>query len=146
MNLMSLRLYGNPNLDLADNLKKMIEDKGEYSFLDRDEINQIIRFYEQLEEAGFDYIYEAKMLIVGEPGAGKTTLFEKMKDSDYMPIPNNPLNSTVGVQIKVLEFPYTKDEKYHLQSASLGFRRSVNSICFASIFLHRTLALCPACR
>ncbi|MEL6560944.1 MAG: COR domain-containing protein [Bacteroidota bacterium] len=40
----------------------------------------IIRYFEQLEKYGEDYLYEAKMLIVGEGGMGKTTLIKKLLD------------------------------------------------------------------
>lgn len=44
----------------------------------------IIRYWEQIEnQKGTEELYEAKLLIVGEGGAGKTTLFEKLKDSSY---------------------------------------------------------------
>ena len=36
-----------------------------------------------LNEKGEDYIYEAKLLIVGEAGAGKTTLAMKIKNSEW---------------------------------------------------------------
>ena len=37
-----------------------------------------------VENAGIDYLYEAKLLIVGEAGAGKTTLAKKIVNQDYM--------------------------------------------------------------
>jgi internalin A len=111
--LTSLYLWGNPNLELPENLKKIIEVKGEYSDLDHDEINQIIRYYELLEEQGSDYIYEARVLIVGEPGAGKTTLFRKLKDNSYLPknLTQAEKESTIGVEInKEWEFDFVKDK------------------------------------
>ncbi|MEG3436506.1 COR domain-containing protein [Pannus brasiliensis CCIBt3594] len=49
--------------------------------------NEAIRnYYSQLEIQGKDYLYEAKMLIVGEGGAGKTTLAHKIEDINcYLP-------------------------------------------------------------
>ena len=40
----------------------------------------IIRYFEQLDKHGVDHLYEAKMLIVGEGGMGKTTLIKKLLD------------------------------------------------------------------
>src|SRR4029077_15248297 len=37
-------------------------------------IVEIRKYYRQLEEEGQDHLYEAKLLIVGEGGAGKTSL------------------------------------------------------------------------
>jgi len=42
----------------------------------------ILRYFEQLEAEGVDYIYEAKMLIVGKGGSGKTSLAVKLRDPE----------------------------------------------------------------
>ncbi len=47
-------------------------------------IKAIREYFRQLEEEGPDYIYEAKLLIVGEAGAGKTTLAKKIKNPEYV--------------------------------------------------------------
>ncbi|MBL7815988.1 MAG: hypothetical protein JNL70_13310 [Saprospiraceae bacterium] len=45
----------------------------------------ILRYWQQIEEQdGTVELYEAKMIIVGEGGTGKTTLFEKMKDANHV--------------------------------------------------------------
>ena len=38
----------------------------------------VLRYFEDIEETGVDFLYEAKLLIVGEPGAGKTSLYRKL--------------------------------------------------------------------
>lgn len=43
----------------------------------------IKKYYEQIKEVGVDYLYEAKLLVVGEGGAGKTTLTNKILNSSY---------------------------------------------------------------
>ena len=43
-------------------------------------IGAIRAYFEQLEEQGASQLYEAKLLIVGEPGAGKTSLATKLID------------------------------------------------------------------
>ena len=65
--------------------------------------NEAIRsYYAQIEAQGKDYLYEAKMLIVGEGEAGKTTLAHKIPD------PNCPLphidDRTKGITINTHTF------------------------------------------
>lgn len=44
----------------------------------------ILNYWEQIEiQQGTVELYEAKLVIVGEGGTGKTTLFEKLKDASY---------------------------------------------------------------
>jgi len=104
--LKSLFIYNNPKLDLP---KKLLEIGG----LNREEIDEIVAYYEQLR-AGEDYIYEAKVLIVGEPKAGKTTLFRRLQDPNYLPQEATPeeKESTIGVQIEMLEFPFDDENKF----------------------------------
>ena len=46
-------------------------------------VGEIINFYRQKLEQATDRIYEAKLLIIGESGAGKTTLAKKLQSSKY---------------------------------------------------------------
>ncbi|MEM9090649.1 MAG: COR domain-containing protein [Cyanobacteria bacterium P01_F01_bin.53] len=63
----------------------------------------ILNYYAQLTSQGQDHLYEAKMLIVGEGEAGKTTLAHKI------PNPNCPLphidDRTKGISIRSHIFP-----------------------------------------
>lgn len=106
--LTSLSLKNNPDLDLPQNLKAMISERSDS--LNRDEINQIIQYYEQLEK-GKDYIYETRVLVVGEPKAGKTTLTQKVKDNQKWnaEMKGKQSASTVGIEIATLPFPHHKD-------------------------------------
>ncbi len=45
-------------------------------------IKAIRDYFQQLKQDS-DYLYEAKLLIVGEPGAGKTTFAKKIQNRDY---------------------------------------------------------------
>ncbi|MEO1419212.1 MAG: COR domain-containing protein, partial [Bacteroidota bacterium] len=50
-------------------------------------------------------LYEARVLFVGQPGAGKTSLMKKLVDP-YFPIPQDNQDSTIGIDIhKGWEFP-----------------------------------------
>ncbi len=66
-------------------------------------IEAIREYFRQLEEEGKDYIYEAKLLIVGEGGAGKTTLVKKIKNPKYQL--RNDEASTEGIDIHQWSFP-----------------------------------------
>ncbi|CAN2048694.1 conserved hypothetical protein [Candidatus Magnetomoraceae bacterium gMMP-13] len=54
-------------------------------------------YYEQIQEQGTEKLYEAKVIIVGEAGAGKTTLFKKLQDTSLL-LPDT--ESTLGVEVK----------------------------------------------
>lgn len=56
---------------------------------------QIVNFYKQFEQEK-DRIYEAKLLVVGEGGAGKTTLVKKIQSLDYN---LKDENSTQGIDV-----------------------------------------------
>ena len=54
-------------------------------------------------------LHEAKLIIVGEPGAGKTTLMKKLLDPAY-PVPNEAEKSTQGINVHAgWRFPYPRD-------------------------------------
>ena len=59
-------------------------------------IDSIRDYYWQLRESETDTLYEAKLLIIGEPGAGKTTLARKIQSLDYL-LSNE--QSTEGIDI-----------------------------------------------
>ena len=64
----------------------------------------IRRHFKRISEQGKDYIYEAKLLILGEGGAGKTTLTEKLKD----PYATLPTESTKGIDVHKIFLPYNE--------------------------------------
>jgi len=68
----------------------------------------IIRYFQDIEKQGAEYLYEAKMLIVGQPRAGKTSLRYKLQNID-IPLPEEEM-TTRGIDIEKLEFDITDDE------------------------------------
>ena len=69
----------------------------------------------QKVEQGTSKLYEAKLLFVGEPGAGKTSLMEKILDKDYVLKDKSNEISTLGIDIK----------KYEFEDQNIGFRTNM---------------------
>ncbi len=72
-------------------------------------IEAIRNYYEQIEKYGSDLLYEAKIILVGEPGAGKSTLVNKFKNVDY-PVPNKDEKETMGINVSVKTFDHPNKE------------------------------------
>lgn len=68
----------------------------------------IRNYFKQLEEQGSNYLFEAKLLIVGEPGAGKTTMACKLDNPDC-DLPNEN-NTTRGIDVKPTWFPIRQED------------------------------------
>jgi internalin A len=66
-------------------------------------IDAIKNYWRQEREVGVDYLAEAKLLIVGEPGAGKTTLAKKLLDPAY--VLDSGEQSTEGIDVSAWQFP-----------------------------------------
>ncbi|BDM83580.1 COR domain-containing protein [Acaryochloris marina] len=58
---------------------------------------EIPNYYRQIYEQDTSLLYEAKLIIVGEPGAGKTSLAKKIINENYKLSPTE--NSTEGINI-----------------------------------------------
>jgi internalin A len=68
----------------------------------------IRNYFAQLQEQAVDYLFEAKMLIIGEPGAGKTTLARKMQNPDCaLPQENE---TTKGIMVNQYYFPLNAND------------------------------------
>ncbi|MCG8332150.1 MAG: leucine-rich repeat domain-containing protein, partial [Chitinophagales bacterium] len=63
--------------------------------------NEIKKYFDDLEKQGKDYLYEAKLLIVGDGGAGKTSLAWKMKRLDSE-MPKEGDDRTKGIDIQAM--------------------------------------------
>ena len=62
----------------------------------------------QLKEQEEDYLFEAKLLIVGEPGAGKTSMAWKIEDADCV-LPDED-DTTKGIDVKQYYFPLRRED------------------------------------
>ncbi len=88
-NLSTLDLRNNPLEDISIE----IAEQG---------INAIREYFRQKQQAGSDTLYEAKLIIIGEGGAGKTTLSRKIQNLDS-PLPNSD-ESTQGIDVQEWHF------------------------------------------
>ncbi len=68
----------------------------------------IKNYFEQLAAQKEDYLFEAKMLILGEPGAGKTSLAWKMENPNCE-LPDED-DTTKGIEVKQYYFPLVKSD------------------------------------
>lgn len=66
-------------------------------------LEAIKRYWSQKLEAGADFLAEAKLLIVGEAGAGKTSLAKKILDPGY--VLDADEDSTEGINVLAWQFP-----------------------------------------
>jgi GTPase SAR1 family protein len=83
----------------------------------RTNLEGIKNYYRQLKREK-DYLYEAKLLIVGEAGAGKTTLAKKIEDKDYVLKENEP--TTEGIDIIKWEFPLPENKNFRVNIWDFG--------------------------
>jgi GTPase SAR1 family protein/Leucine-rich repeat (LRR) protein len=83
-------------------------------------------YLRQLHETGVDYLCEAKLIIIGEPGAGKTSIAKKLLNPDYELRPNE--QSTEGIDVLRYEFPTvvrTRDPNGLETVASRNFQANI---------------------
>ena len=118
-NLKRLDLRGNPietpPPEVVGGYDKILQIK---------EIEKIKNYFRQLEKEGKDYLYEAKLLIVGEAGAGKTSLQRKIKNPDCK-LPTED-ETTRGIEVVQLEFPLPEDVPNVQQLSSKDKKFRVN--------------------
>ncbi len=107
------KLSNSTRLYLSDNPLKsppiQITEKG---------IEAIREYFRQLREKGTDYIYEAKLLIVGEAGAGKTTLAKKIENQKYQLDTNE--KSTEGIDITKWSFSLDNEREFKVNIWDFG--------------------------
>lgn len=103
--LTDLKLDGNP----LESPPPEIREKGSRAILD---------FYRQQLEQETDYLYEAKLLIVGEGGAGKTTLAKKIQDQTYQ-LQQDEI-STEGIDVIQWKFPLETGREFQANIWDFG--------------------------
>ena len=83
----------------------------------------ILEFLRQRQEEGTDYIYEAKLLVIGEGGSGKTSLANKLINSSYelkLEGSNNPEKSTEGIDVLHFDFPHHSGNTFRINLWDFG--------------------------
>jgi internalin A len=78
---------------------------------------EIIDFYRQKFEQETDHIYEAKLLIIGEAGAGKTTLANKIQSINYE---LKDEDSTQGIDVSKWQFPLSNGKNFNVNIWDFG--------------------------
>ncbi|MDY6896522.1 MAG: COR domain-containing protein, partial [Cyanobacteriota bacterium] len=104
-NLQSLNLDGNP----LESLPPEIRSQG---------TKAILNFYKQQFEQTIERLYEAKFLIIGEGGAGKTSLAKKIEDENYQLKPDE--ESTEGIDVIQWKFPFDNDKEFRVNIWDFG--------------------------
>ncbi|MDP5338250.1 MAG: leucine-rich repeat domain-containing protein [Nodularia sp. (in: cyanobacteria)] len=80
-------------------------------------LEAIKNYLRQLEAEGTDYLYEAKLLIVGEGGAGKTTLANKIKSYKYQ---LKEEDSTNGIEVIQWQFKMKNERDFRVNIWDFG--------------------------
>jgi internalin A len=79
---------------------------------------EILNFYRQSLEQSTTYIYEAKLIIIGEGGAGKTTLAQKIINQDY--VLREQEYSTEGIEVVKWCFPFKEGKEFRVNIWDFG--------------------------
>ena len=78
----------------------------------------ILNYFREKDRQGVDHLYEAKMLIVGEGGAGKTSLLRRLYQTEK-PLPKEN-ETTKGIAIHRHEFPLLNERRFRLNVWDFG--------------------------
>ncbi|MFN9914056.1 MAG: COR domain-containing protein, partial [Pirellulaceae bacterium] len=85
----------------------------------------ILGYFNEIELQGIDRLYEAKVLILGEGGAGKTSLLRRLYRTD-LGLPNER-ESTKGIDIYHHEFSHTEGRPFRLNVWDFGGQQIYHS-------------------
>lgn len=80
-------------------------------------VEAIKNYFRQMEAEGEDHLYEAKLLIVGEGGAGKTSLARKMENPNYK---LKEEDSTQGIKVIRWSFPMPDGRRFRVNIWDFG--------------------------
>jgi internalin A len=80
-------------------------------------IKPIKDYLRQIQLEGTDYLCEAKLLIIGEGGAGKTTLAKKIEDQNYK---LREEDSTKGIEVIQWHFPMENGREFRVNIWDFG--------------------------
>ncbi|MCA1620260.1 MAG: leucine-rich repeat domain-containing protein [Acidobacteria bacterium] len=80
-------------------------------------VGDIKKYFKQLENEGKDYLFEAKLLVVGEGGAGKTTLAKKIQNPKYR---LKEEDSTKGIEVIPWSFPLVDGRPFRVNIWDFG--------------------------
>jgi small GTP-binding protein len=126
-NLTSLNLGENQLTTLPESITKLSNLTLLFSYdnplktppieIARKGIQEIRNYFQQEREKGIDYIYEAKLLIVGEGGAGKTTLANKILDQNYQ---LKDEDTTKGIEVHQYKFQTKNQNDFHINIWDFG--------------------------
>ncbi|MBD2204498.1 leucine-rich repeat domain-containing protein [Calothrix sp. FACHB-1219] len=105
VNLQSLELKGNELITLPPEIRK-------------NGLRAILNFYKQQLEQESEDLYEAKFLIVGEGGAGKTSLANKIQNENYTLQPDE--KSTEGIEVIRWHFTQTNGKDFRVNIWDFG--------------------------
>lgn len=83
-------------------------------------IPAIKEYFARQKAEGTAKIYEAKLLVVGAGGVGKTTLSEKIKDANYILKPESDDISTEGIDIMEYQFKGKEENNFRLNIWDFG--------------------------
>ncbi len=78
----------------------------------------VLNFFREIDAQGVDQLFEAKLLIIGEGGAGKTSLLRRL----FLPKMNLPVEeeTTRGIDIHRHEFPIPNKRTFRLNTWDFG--------------------------
>ncbi|MEO0707307.1 MAG: COR domain-containing protein [Cyanobacteria bacterium J06649_5] len=99
----SLHLSGTQLRSLPAEIRKYCNDPEQAAI-------ELPRYYRQLLEQETELLCEAKLLIVGEGGAGKTSLAKKIENENYQLVAGEP--STEGIAIIRWSFPFQAEQEF----------------------------------
>jgi GTPase SAR1 family protein len=91
------------NLILLDVVRNPLEDPPEEVVSKG--LDAVRNYWRQRSDSGVDHLCEAKLIVLGEPGAGKTSLAKKIENKNY--VLHDRQKSTEGIDVIRHQFPTT---------------------------------------